>query len=362
MAETLRKTARFVRHTALAGLRAIGGFRWIAASSWRHRRLLILCYHGVSLQDEHEWDPELFVTPAFLRRRFEILRDNGYVVLPLEESLTRCANGSLPPRSVVLTFDDGLSDFAQVVAPMLDEFGFPATVYVTTYYSEKEWPVFPPIVSYLLWKAGERLRSFEWPVAGISGYKLDALPILRRQILSQLCRFSDEQSLSGYDRWILTQSVADKLGVDLDTILRQRILRIMTSQEIQSVASTGIDVQLHTHRHRVPRDAALFESEILENRHRLEALTRRKAEHFCYPSGVVFNEFLPWLSKLGVRSAVTCEPGLYSSTDDPLLLPRFVDTSLQSDLVFESWLSGTGGALRCAMHPSANRYRIASTG
>src|SRR2546426_5909134 len=123
MGETLLKAARQVRNAALAGFRAVGGLKWVAASGWRRQRLLILCYHGVSLQDEHEWDPKLFVTPAFLRRRFEILRDGGYAVLPLDEALTRCANGTLPPRSVVLTFDDGLSDFARVVAPMLAEFG-----------------------------------------------------------------------------------------------------------------------------------------------------------------------------------------------------------------------------------------------
>src|SRR3970040_1656437 len=111
MNEIFRKPARRVRRVALSGLRAIGGFDRIADSSWRRNRLLVLCYHGVSLQDEHEWNPELFVTPAFLRRRFEILREKGYSVLPLDEALAHCASGTLPPRSVVITFDDGLSDF-----------------------------------------------------------------------------------------------------------------------------------------------------------------------------------------------------------------------------------------------------------
>lgn len=341
----LLKIARHVRHVGLFSLRAVGGLKLIAASAWRQRRLLILCYHGVSLHDEHEWDPELFVTPAFLRRRFEILRDKGYVVLPLDEALTRCTNGTLPRRSVVLTFDDGLSDFAQVVAPMLAEFGFPATVYVTTYYAEKQWPVTPPILNYLLWKTGNRLHSFEWPAAGIHCAATIELSQLRRQILVQLLDFANESSLSGYDRWILTQSLADALGVDMEPILRRRILHLMTSEEIATVASAGIDVQLHTHRHRVPRDPALFEVEIVENRQRLESLTGRTAEHFCYPSGVVFNECLPWLRRLGIRSAVTCAPGLHSPADNLLLVPRFIDTSEQSEVIFESWLSGVGSVL-----------------
>ena len=346
MINIFRKPARRIRNVALIGLHAVGGFDRIADSSWRRKRLLVLCYHGVSLEDEHKWNPELFVTSAFLRRRFEILRDNGYAVLPLDESLTRCVNGTLPPRSVVITFDDGLSDFAQVVAPLLVEFGYPATVYVTSYYSEKQWPVVPPILGYLLWKAGERLRSFEWPSAGIKDMADDNLPTLRRRILARLERYADDRAMPGYERWELAKSVADRLGVDLGTIRRRRVLHIMTSEEIRTVASQGVDVQLHTHRHRVPRDAALFEAEILENRGRLEALTGRKTEHFCYPNGVVFDECLPWLRSLGVKSAVTCESGLHSASGNPLLMPRFIDTLGQSELVFESWLSGAGAALR----------------
>ena len=346
MRNALRNVGRKVRQALLTGLRAVGGFKRIAGSNWRRRRLLVLCYHGVALQDEHEWDPELFVTEAFLRRRFEILRNAGYAVLPLGESLERCANGTLSPRSVVLTFDDGLSDFSQIVAPMLREFGFPATVYVTTYHAEKAWPVSPPILSYLLWKAGERLRFFAWPAADIRPDSESDLPTLRHDALRRLKRFFAERALSGHDRWVQTQAIAEKLGVDIAVIRRRRMLHIMTSEEIRAVASQGIDVQLHTHRHRVPRDPVLFEAEILDNRNRLEAWTGRKTEHFCYPNGVVFDDCLPWLRRLGVRSAVTCEPGLYSPTSEPLLVPRFIDTLQQSEVVFESWLSGIGGALR----------------
>ena len=134
MGEIPLKAARHVRNAALAGLRLVGGFGRIAESVWRRRRLLILCYHGVSLQDEHEWNGDLFVTPAFLRRRFEILRDREYAVLPLGEAVRSLRGGTLPPRSVVLTFDDGFYDFFAAAAPLLEEFGYPATNYVSSYY------------------------------------------------------------------------------------------------------------------------------------------------------------------------------------------------------------------------------------
>src|SRR6267378_1029354 len=134
MGETLHKAARQVRNAALAGFRAVGALKWVAASGWRRQRLLILCYHGVSLRDEHEWNPELFVTPAFLRRRFEILRDSGCTVLPLGDGVRSLRRGTLPPRSVILTFDDGFHNFFAAAAALLEEFGYPATTYVSTYH------------------------------------------------------------------------------------------------------------------------------------------------------------------------------------------------------------------------------------
>src|SRR5437016_945093 len=153
MGETVHKAARHVRNAALAGFRAVGGLKWVAASGWRRQRLLILCYHGVSLQDEHEWAPELFVTPAFLRRRFEMLRDRGYMVLPLGEAVHNLRRGTLPPRSVVLTFDDGFHDFFAAAAPLLEEFGYPATNYMTSYYCVHQRPIPTVTLRYLLWCA-----------------------------------------------------------------------------------------------------------------------------------------------------------------------------------------------------------------
>ena len=52
--------------------------------------------------------------------------------------------------------------------------------------------------------------------------------------------------------------------------------------------------------------------------------------------------FLPWLKEEGVVSATTCDPGLADSKSDPLLLPRFIDTPGQPQVMFEAWASGAG--------------------
>ena len=75
----------------------------------------------------------------------ELLARAGYNVLPLSEAVNRLQHGTLPDRAVVITFDDGLHDFYSVALPILESFGYPVTLYLTTYYVEFNRPVFDPM-------------------------------------------------------------------------------------------------------------------------------------------------------------------------------------------------------------------------
>ena len=104
----------------------------LSGSAWRRHRLLILCYHGVSMYDEHEW-ADLYISPETLRRRMELVARARCHVIPLSEAVDRLQKGTLPDRAVALTFDDGLHDFFSVAFPIVEWFGYPVTLYLTTY-------------------------------------------------------------------------------------------------------------------------------------------------------------------------------------------------------------------------------------
>jgi peptidoglycan/xylan/chitin deacetylase (PgdA/CDA1 family) len=344
MPPSFRHLARQAKNTTLAGMRAAGGFERIANSSWRRQRLLILCYHGVSLHDEHEWNSSLFMSPAFLRRRFEILRDGGYEVLDLGEGVSRLRAGTLPPRSVVLTFDDGLHDFLAKAVPLLEEFGFPATNYVASYYAVKQRPLLNITLQYALWHGRERIMKAH----SFDGQHNDLVlsdPAQRQALFDLLFRHSETlaDDRAAQHEWL--GEVVTKLGADWQGILERRLFHLMSPEEMAETKRRGFDLQLHTHRHRTPLDKALFLDELRENRRIVEASTGQAANHFCYPSGKTDPAFLPWLRELGVETATTCVADLARSDDDPLLLPRFTDTMGQSELVFESWLAGVGALL-----------------
>ena len=335
---------RGIKRTALHMLKGAGVFRLVRDSEWRRKQLLILCYHGVSLEDEHLWRPALYMEPRVLEQRLKVLKDEGYVVLPLGEALHCLENDDLPRASVAITFDDGTHDFYIQAYPLLKSYGFPVTVYQTTYYSDYPKPVFNLICSYMLWKRRGRVLD--------TGQELGLIPPLdlkttasRFLVERQLVQNARRDKLNGKQTNEIAARLAKLLDIDYDELVAKRILQIMNSQEIAHLAAEGVNFELHTHRHRTPNDEVLFRKEIEDNRKRIQQMTGSVAVHFCYPSGVYEEQFLTWLGEEGVLSATTCDMGLASSRSNKLLLPRVVDVSRRTPIEFESWLSGLGDLL-----------------
>ena len=339
MTETPLRTK--ARDSALRILRFSGGLRVTSRSRWRSRRLLILCYHGFAQADENAWDPQLYVSAEHLNARLRFLLDNGYTVMPLGEGLARMNAGTLPPRAVAITVDDGAYDFCSVAYPILQRLGIPVTVYVATYHVFDRRPVFDVAFRYLIWKAlasgplTVEDPADETPLAIASAEDYG-------RVTARIHRTVRQQAWSAERKHDWMRQLAGKLGLDWEDFLHRRLLALMHPEEIAILDPRIADIQLHTHRHRVPEDRDLFLREIHDNRQALEkcGLDPAGRVHFCYPSGVHRRSFLSWLSEAGIVSAVTGTPGLASSRSHPLLLPRFIDASNTSEVEFEAWASG----------------------
>jgi peptidoglycan/xylan/chitin deacetylase (PgdA/CDA1 family) len=322
-------------------------FFGIANSTWRQNRLLILCYHGVSLLDEHEWHPQLYLRRDYFEHRLDMILDQGYQVLPLQEGLTRMHAGSLPKKSVVVTFDDGTVDFYRYIYPALQKRSIPATLYLTTYYAQHRYPVFDMMLSYLLWH-GRSKTVHSLPVQPRQEPVTIALDRAGRDEQHLLIRqYCNHHQWNTEEKNGLAQTLAAEIGVDYAALLEQRVLQIMSPAEIADLDPQVVDLQLHTHRHRTPHDRELFIKEIDDNRRAIaEILGRDKPlNHFCYPSGEHIGQFLPWLREAGIDSATTTDLGLAGCHSEPYLLPRLTETMTLSSAHFAAWLSGMAAFL-----------------
>lgn len=112
-------------------------------------RISTLLYHHINTRFANN----ITLTPSEFRLQLEFLRRNDYRVISLATALEYLHRGqAVPARSVLLTFDDGYEDFYTTAFPILQEFGYTATVFpiVGVMGQWNEWNRRAPYIAYHL--------------------------------------------------------------------------------------------------------------------------------------------------------------------------------------------------------------------
>ena len=134
---------------ALAGkaarvLEACGLLRVLEAVERGTHRVRVIAYHRIDeVEAEPDLDPGLVsARPADFRAQMEAIA-SGYTAISLDQ-LVAAHRGEceLPPRAILLTFDDGYLDFAEHAWPILKSYGLPAVLFVPTSFPDTDGPGF----------------------------------------------------------------------------------------------------------------------------------------------------------------------------------------------------------------------------
>lgn len=89
---------------------------------------IVLCYHEVRA-DVRDYPDPFAVDDGALVAQLAWLRGNGYTPVSLDQIVAARGGGkTLPPKAVLLTFDDAYLSFYTRVYPLLREFGYPAVL------------------------------------------------------------------------------------------------------------------------------------------------------------------------------------------------------------------------------------------
>ncbi|CAN5695222.1 hypothetical protein BH09VER1_BH09VER1_04550 [soil metagenome] len=92
---------------------------------------IVLCYHRF----EDKPKDSLALKPADFEAQMQALKDNGIEVIPMADLLAwRRGEKSIPPKSAVVTIDDGYLSGYAVAWPILKKFGYPFTMFIYTEY------------------------------------------------------------------------------------------------------------------------------------------------------------------------------------------------------------------------------------
>lgn len=94
----------------------------------------MLCYHRL----EGKAGGNLSIEPELFKKQMQELKDRNLAVISMQDFLAwRRGEKTIPPKSVVITIDDGYVSGYTVGFPVLREHGYPATFFIYTEYVNK---------------------------------------------------------------------------------------------------------------------------------------------------------------------------------------------------------------------------------
>ncbi len=115
-------------------------------------KIPILTYHSIDKSGS-----VISTDPATFRRQMDFISANAFNVISLKTlGKNLLENLPMPPKTIVFTFDDGFQNFYTTAFPVLNEYKFPATVFLITDYCGKfnDWSGNLPTL--------ERSRLMDW--------------------------------------------------------------------------------------------------------------------------------------------------------------------------------------------------------
>lgn len=276
--------------------------------------LHILMYHRVlSAPDRlRPGDP----TVDDFRAQMRVLR-RWFEPVDLLTGARQLADGTLPPRAVAVTFDDGYRDNLTLAAPVLREFGVPATVFVASGYLDGDNMWNDLLIEAVRQAPGQRIDLGDFalgqfqapgPAEGFAALRpllmaLKPLPPARRQAAVMAC--------------------AHQCGAAAGPPL------MLSTTELRTLAQSGVRIGAHTVTHPIlaTLDDAEAAEEIAQSKARLAEIIDTPIDVFAYPNGRPALDYTPrdaaTVEALGFACAVSTRPALATPGCNPWELPRY---------------------------------------
>ncbi len=241
-------------------------------------------------------------------------------VLPLDAAVRRLDEGSLPPRALAITFDDGYADNHDVALPILARHRLPATFFVATGFLDGGRMWNDTVI--------ESIRHCDRPRLDLAALGIDGLgtqPLgdaaARRAAIDRVLKAIKYRPID--ERLALTRRLAALAGVRPSDHL------MMRSEQVRALHRAGMQIGAHTVSHpilaKLPDDLA--RAEIFHSKQRLESLLDAPVPLFAYPNGKPGEDYdarsVAIARAAGFSAAVTTAKGVADQRTDRFQLPRF---------------------------------------
>jgi len=279
--------------------------------------LRVLFYHRVGdprAEDLNLAPGLIATTPAGFERQVRHL-SRAYHPVGCDEVLAALdGTHSLPPRAVLVTFDDGYRDFLDIAWPILRRYRVPCALFVSTAYVDD-----PRCLFWWdsVWQCLARTRrtTLVWS----DEVSLPVTTLAERRIawswlISALKLVSPRERQRGVAR------LAETLGV-----APEPAGGVLGWNELRLLAAQGVAIGAHTRTHELldQLDADALTWEIAGCRDDIARELARALPIFAYPNGNVSSAAVSTVGSAGYRLAFTTRPGLNEGwTSHPLRIRR----------------------------------------
>ena len=297
--------------TAFAGL--VGLLE--RASRWPPNRLAVLTYHRVDDPLRHpELHPGLLsATPADFDAQMRFLASTCRVIGAKEllEALRRGVE--LPPRAVMVTFDDAYRDFAGVAWPILERHGLPVTLFVATAYPDRPERAFWWDRLHSGLSRTRRTAPLDTPIGPLPIATLDERTMTFRRLRDYV------KTVPHHDVQLSVDDLCRQLGAS------PPVSTVLGWEELRRLARAGVTLAPHSREHpmldRLPVDEA--RSEVEGSMADLVREVGPTPAVFAYPSGQYDERVVEVVRAAGFDAAFTTGRGTNDlATADSLRLRR----------------------------------------
>jgi peptidoglycan/xylan/chitin deacetylase (PgdA/CDA1 family) len=305
----------------------------IARRAGKDARLCVVNYHRILATPDPllESEPDL----ATFRWQMALLAD-CFNVMPLHAALQALDAGTLPARVVCITFDDGYRSVHDLALPVLQEFGLPATVFVTSGHIGERNMWNDRII-----EAVQSLPAGQLDLSdlGLGSYPLGALAD-RKDTVGRLTEAS--KYLPPKARVALVERLEALVGDRLAQAL------MLTPEMVVNLDRQGIEIGAHTVTHPIltSLDDDSARAEIAGGKAQLEAILGKPVRLFAYPNGKVGKDFdqrhVDMVREAGFEAAFTTAVGAITARAHRFQLPRsrpWDATPLRFGLRLLRWLA-----------------------
>lgn len=294
-------------------------------------RLTIVLYHDVIPRDMcRDINRRMLVTAESFDSQLDYLKKH-FTVLPLDEAFEKMRLGTLPPRSLSITFDDGYRNNFLYAYPLLKKYALTATFFLATDFVFEKKP---------LW-----IDRLKYAVQSFPGTKVDA--DRRYDELSTTLKHVPEREK--YER---LHAFEKEVGVTLVDFEGDRWhYAPLEKSDIEVMQHGGMTFGAHTRTH--PILAHVSEEESSEEIAGSQKIVARECGSlsglFCYPNGQrkdFTDQIVREVREAGFSGAVTTIEGTNSITTDPYALHRIGVDNIDTTETFAAAVSGLRARVR----------------